>query len=181
MYMGDSEKFSEFALKVIGVVNKIRNLGTKVENVTVVEKLLRSVPNKFQPIVCTIEQWGDVETMSVAEVVGRLRAFEESLKPWHREREEEKLLMAMRHERRLTRAEWEAIVAEEKRKSDGSGDSGNKGDDKKKYREEVPFDKSKIDCCNYGEFGHFADGCEKPKKMTKGMAHLAITGTDCWI
>ncbi|WVZ80285.1 hypothetical protein U9M48_027776 [Paspalum notatum var. saurae] len=256
MYMGDAEKFSEFAVKVTSVMNEIRNLGTKMENVTVVEKLLRSVTDKFQPIVSTIEQWGNLETMSVAEVVGHLRAFEESLKPRRREKEEEKLLMAARDERRLTRPEWEAIAAEEKRNSDGSGDNGNKGGDKKKYRgrfdkskidcrncvvgrlrafeeslkprrrerEEEKllmaahdkrrltraeweaiaaeekrnsdgsgdngnkggdkkkyrgrFDKSKIDFHNCGEYGHFADECEKPKKMTKEIAQLAITGAD---
>ncbi|WVZ88049.1 hypothetical protein U9M48_034606 [Paspalum notatum var. saurae] len=176
MYMGDAEKFSKFAVKVTSVVNEIRNLSMKMENVTVVEKLLRSVPDKFQPIVSTIEQWGDLETMSVAEVVGRLRVFKESLKPRRREREEEMLLMAVRDERRLTRAEWEATVAEEKHNGDGSSDNSNKGGDKKKYRGR--FDKIKISCRNCGEYGHFADECEKPKKMTKAMAQLAITGAD---
>ncbi|WVZ80280.1 hypothetical protein U9M48_027771 [Paspalum notatum var. saurae] len=83
--------------------------------------------------------------------------------------------MAARDERRLTRAEWAAIAAEEKRNSHGSGDNGNKAGDKK-YRGR--FDKSKIDCLNCGENGHFADKCEKPKKMTKGIAQLTITGAN---
>ncbi|CAN6281941.1 unnamed protein product [Urochloa humidicola] len=80
MYMGDSEKINDFALKVTTIVNEIRSLGTKVEETTVVEKLLHSVPDKFRPLISTIEQWGDVEEMSVAETIGRLRAFEESSK-----------------------------------------------------------------------------------------------------
>ncbi|KAF0917491.1 hypothetical protein E2562_020603 [Oryza meyeriana var. granulata] len=66
--------------KVTTIVNEIRSLGTKVEEVTVVEKLLHSVSNKFQPLVSTIEQWGDVTAMPVTETIGRLRAFEESSK-----------------------------------------------------------------------------------------------------
>jgi hypothetical protein len=44
MYMGDSEKINDFALKITTIVNEIRTLGTKVEEITVVEKLLHSVP-----------------------------------------------------------------------------------------------------------------------------------------
>jgi rhamnogalacturonyl hydrolase YesR len=44
MYMGDSEKINNFALKVTTIVNEIRSLGTKVEENTIVEKLLHSVP-----------------------------------------------------------------------------------------------------------------------------------------
>jgi hypothetical protein len=58
MYMGDSEKINDFALKVTTIVNEIRSLGTKVEETTIVEKLLYSVPDKFQPLISTIEQWG---------------------------------------------------------------------------------------------------------------------------
>ncbi|KAF0934215.1 hypothetical protein E2562_023469 [Oryza meyeriana var. granulata] len=76
MYMGDSEKINEFALKVTTIVNEIRSLGTKVEETTVVEKFLRSVPDKFLPIVSTIEQWGDVTEMSVMEIIGRLRSLQ---------------------------------------------------------------------------------------------------------
>jgi hypothetical protein len=52
MFMGESEKFSKFALETI-VVNEIRALGTKVEESSVVEKLLRFIPDKFLPIVST--------------------------------------------------------------------------------------------------------------------------------
>ncbi len=60
MYMGegDSEKINDFALKVTTIMNEIRSLGTKVEETTVVERLLHSVPDKFQSLISTIEQWG---------------------------------------------------------------------------------------------------------------------------
>ncbi|KAF0905136.1 hypothetical protein E2562_000933 [Oryza meyeriana var. granulata] len=172
MYMGESEKINEFALKVTTIVNEIRSLGTKVEETTVVEKLLRFVPDKFLPIVSTIEQWGDVTEMLVTETIGRLRAFEESSKGRRCAKEGEPQLLVVEAEPRLTRAEWEAKVAEEKRSSEGSGSSG----EKKKYRGK--FDKSKIDCRNCGEFGHFADECPAVKKVVKGVAQLAMVDAD---
>lgn len=174
MYMGESEKFNEFALKVTTVVNEIRALGMKVEEASVVEKLLCSVPDKFLPIVGTIEQWGDVSTMLVAEVVGCLRAFEESSKGRHHDDGEGKLLVAQA-EQRFTRAEWEAIVAEEKRKGEASGSSANKSGEKKYCGK---FDKSKIDCCKCGEYGHFTDECDAVKKVVNGVAQLAVVNDD---
>lgn len=73
IYMGDSETIIEFALKLTTMVNEMRALGTKVEESAIVEKLLRSVPDKFLPIIDTIEQRGDV---SVMEAVRCLRAYE---------------------------------------------------------------------------------------------------------
>jgi hypothetical protein len=67
--MNESEGVGEFALKLTSMVNEMRALGSKIQDITVVEKLLRAVPDKFLPIVGTIEQWGDVETMSMMEVI----------------------------------------------------------------------------------------------------------------
>jgi putative heme iron utilization protein len=80
VYIGKSEKINEFCLKVTTAVNEICSLRTKVEEITVVKKLLRSVPDKFLPIVSTIEQWGDLTMMSMAEVIGHMRTFKESSK-----------------------------------------------------------------------------------------------------
>ncbi|XP_014660367.1 uncharacterized protein LOC106804213 [Setaria italica] len=175
MYMGDSEKNNDFALKVTTIVNEICSLGTKVEEITVIEKLLHFVPDKFGPLISTIEQWGNVEEMSVMETIGRLRAFEESSKGRRRDKEVEQQLLATCAEPRLTRAEWEAMVAQEKMSSNGSNSNSNKTGEKK-YRGK--FDKSKIDCRNCGEFGHFADECPVEKKVQNGVAQLVVADVD---
>ena len=54
MSMKESEGVGEFAMKLTSLVNEMRAHGSKMEDIVVVEKLLRAVPDKFLPIVGTI-------------------------------------------------------------------------------------------------------------------------------
>ncbi|GJY00017.1 hypothetical protein Tco_0357035 [Tanacetum coccineum] len=92
----------------------IRALGDKIEETYVVKKLLRAVASKFLQIASTIEQFGDLDHMSVEEVVGRLKTHEERIKG-HVEADEKKLL--------LTHQEWSE---RKKKQSEDDLKSGNK-------------------------------------------------------
>jgi hypothetical protein len=96
------------------MVSTLHSLGAKLKDRVVVERLFSAVPDKFLPIVGTIEQWGDVSKMSVSKATGRLRTFEETSKGRRRDKDGEPQLLVAHVEPRFTRAEWEAIVAEEK-------------------------------------------------------------------
>lgn len=61
------------------MVTNIRALGETIDESYVVKKLLRAVPTKFLQIASTIEQFGNLESMSVEEAVGSLKAHEERL------------------------------------------------------------------------------------------------------
>lgn len=78
--MKNGELLDDFCFKLNGLVANIRALGESVEESYVVKKLLRAVPTKFLQIASTIEQFGDLEKMSVEEAVGSLKAHEERLK-----------------------------------------------------------------------------------------------------
>ncbi|GAU10241.1 hypothetical protein TSUD_420250, partial [Trifolium subterraneum] len=54
--------------------------GERVEQVTVVEKILRSIPAKFNFVVCAIEQSNDVTTMSIDELQASLLVQEQRMK-----------------------------------------------------------------------------------------------------
>lgn len=164
--MKESEPLDDFCLKLNSLVTNIRALGEKVEESYVVKKLLRAVPSKFLPIASAIEQFGEVETMSVEEVVGSLKAHEERLRrttetsqgqllltdeEWRkREGNEEKLL--------LTREEWLRRTNRNRTRSDGT--RGAK-------------DKSRVKCFKCQAYGHYAWECRKPKRGEREMQNEA--------
>ena len=76
-HMKDGESIDDFAMKLTTIVSSIRSLGDMVEEISVVKKFLRAVPPRFKQIFNAIEQFGDLNNMSIEEVVGRLKVHEE--------------------------------------------------------------------------------------------------------
>nr|GEU33305.1 hypothetical protein [Tanacetum cinerariifolium] len=121
--MKESEGEDEFAVKVSNIVSTMRALGDTVEESYVVKKLLRAVPSKFLQIASTLEQFRDLDTMTVEEVIGRLKAHEERMKG-HGDNDERRLL--------LTHQEWsernkKKIEGDSKSKSNRGGFGGSRG------------------------------------------------------
>ncbi|KAL8091057.1 hypothetical protein AgCh_040237 [Apium graveolens] len=80
MNMKDSDSLDDFCLKMNGLVTNIRALGEEVSESYVVKKLLRAVAGKFLQIAATIEQFGNLEMMTVEETIGSLKAHNERLR-----------------------------------------------------------------------------------------------------
>lgn len=77
--MKEAKQLDGFYMKSNSLVINIRVLGEKMEEAYVVKKLLRAVPSKFLLIAYAIEQFGNLEEMSIEEVVGSPKAHEERL------------------------------------------------------------------------------------------------------
>lgn len=80
MQMKDNETLDDFCMKLSGTVTNIRALGEEVQETYVIKKLLRAVPQRFLQIASTLEQFGDLEKMTIEEAVGSLKAQEERLR-----------------------------------------------------------------------------------------------------
>lgn len=141
--MKESDKLDDFYMKLNGLVTNIRALGEEVKESHVVKKLLRAVPARYLQITSTIEQFGNLDTMSVEKGNdNKLMLTEEEWR--RRENSKGKLL--------LTREEW-------LQRSNKTGEGQSSG---VRVR-----DKSRVRCVNCSAYGHFAYECKKPKNRNR--------------
>lgn len=66
--MKTGESVTYYFSRTRAIVNKMRIHGDKTEDVTIVEKILRSMTPKFNYVVCSIEESKDVDTLSLDEL-----------------------------------------------------------------------------------------------------------------
>jgi hypothetical protein len=116
----------------------MKALGEKIEEPSLVQKILRSLPNRFNPKVSAIEELNGLKTLEFDQLLGTLTAYE----------------------MRIVKDKPTSIEASFK--ADKNEDSGpdeieakfvkrlKKGS--RKYKGKLPFK-----CFNYGKIGHFAN------------------------
>jgi hypothetical protein len=73
------DSIDQFTYRVMDLVNQIRQNGDELADQKVVEKVLRSLPRKFDAIVVVIEESKDLTTYSMDELVGSLKNYEDRL------------------------------------------------------------------------------------------------------
>ncbi|GAU38467.1 hypothetical protein TSUD_151900 [Trifolium subterraneum] len=75
-YQGSTKYFA----RTLAIVNRMTAHGERMEQVTIVEKILRSMPPKFNYVVCSIEQSNDVTSLYVDELQSSLIVQEQRMK-----------------------------------------------------------------------------------------------------
>ena len=77
--MKDSENVDSLSMHVIGLVIEIRSHGETLEERRIVEKFLRSLPERFDVIVVAIEETMDLSQFLVDELHASLISHEHRL------------------------------------------------------------------------------------------------------
>nr|XP_017228786.1 PREDICTED: uncharacterized protein LOC108204029 [Daucus carota subsp. sativus] len=77
--MKSSENIGEFVTRLKTVTNEMKINGESLDDVRLMEKLLRSLTRKFDYVVTSIEESKDLFTISIDELVGSLQAHEQRM------------------------------------------------------------------------------------------------------
>ena len=85
--MKEGESVDEYFVRTLAIVTKMKSHGEKVEQLTIVEKILRSMTAKFDYVVCSIEESNNVTTMTIDELQSSLMVHEQRMR-WHKEEEQ---------------------------------------------------------------------------------------------
>lgn len=56
---------NEYFARTLGIASKMKAQGEKVDQIVIVEKILRSMTSKFKYVVCSIEESNNVSTLTI--------------------------------------------------------------------------------------------------------------------
>ena len=145
------ESVNEYFARTLTIANKMRVHGEKMEDVVVIEKILRSMTPKFDYVVCSIEESNDLDTLSIDVLQSSLLVHEQRMNG------------------HLVEEQALKVTYEDQPRGRGRGRGGFRGRGRGRSRQS--FDKSTIECYNCHKLGHFQYEC--PNKETETKAQYA--------
>ena len=75
----DGETVDEFAMRINALAANLRTSGETIDETQVVKKMLRVLPKRYLQIAISIETLLDLKTLTIEELVGRLKMAEDRL------------------------------------------------------------------------------------------------------
>ncbi|GJR90306.1 zinc finger, CCHC-type containing protein [Tanacetum coccineum] len=166
--MKEDETIDTFTTKLTTLVNKAASLGHTMEDETLVRKLLNAVPDRYLQIVASIEQYSDLDEMTLEEAIGRLKTYEERIKyKKGKQVDNQEKLMFTRHENKgkyfrgrgrgrhkFSQGRNHENFKEERK----DGETSHRSYDKNNFKKST-YDTSKVKCYKCKKLGHIAPNC----------------------
>ncbi|GKB58052.1 zinc finger, CCHC-type containing protein [Tanacetum coccineum] len=182
LQMKEDETMDAFTAKLNGYATKAKELGKTLDESLLVRKLLDSTPDKFIQIVASIEQTNDLDNITLDEIVGKLKAFEERIKlrKGGQVESQENLLFAQgehsgkgrRFSKRggrsnFSRGNWQNNRNKHNSKEGNSTHKGNLN------RNKSEWDLSKVRCFKCQKLGHLKKDC-RGTSTTQEQSNLIL-------
>jgi len=80
--MEEGESVDEYFGRTLSIVKRMKAWGEKIDQILIVEKILRSMSTKFNNNICPIEESNDVTTPSIDELHNSLLVHEQRMKSY---------------------------------------------------------------------------------------------------
>ncbi|XP_019429620.1 PREDICTED: uncharacterized protein LOC109337165 [Lupinus angustifolius] len=74
--MEESERIGDYFTKILAITNQMKGYGEQISDLMIIEKIMRSLPQKFDFIVVVIEEAKDINVMKIEELQSSLEAHE---------------------------------------------------------------------------------------------------------
>ncbi|KAJ0587052.1 putative RNA-directed DNA polymerase [Helianthus annuus] len=178
--MKDSSTVDEFSSQLTGMSSKAASLGSIIEEQKIVKKFLSGLPRRFIHMVASVEKIVDLKTVSLDDVVGRMKAYEERIKDEELQSDnhgtQTKLMFnnsnTSSSSRQNSRDSSKGRGKGSNRGRGGGGrgrnqsgqNCGSQGGSNEEDKQQGKKDYSKVQCFRCDKFGHFVSRCPERKK-----------------
>lgn len=77
--MKEGETVSDYFSRLLVIMNDLKRNNEKVDNIRVIEKVLRSLSSKFEHVVVAIKEFKDLEKLTIEELLGSLQVHKQRM------------------------------------------------------------------------------------------------------
>lgn len=177
--MKESETIQEYSDRLVNLANQVRILGRNMEDSRIVEKILVSLPERFEATIASLENTKDLSNLKLAELLSALQAQEQR----RRMREEGTLEGALKAKLQFSAKGKEKHWKDKKNSGEVGFSSGEKNSKKKVPCKHCGKDnhphfrcwkKPDIKCRRCQKMGHIEMICPEKRGQAKKEAQAAV-------
>ncbi|XP_019455127.1 PREDICTED: uncharacterized protein LOC109356254 [Lupinus angustifolius] len=154
----ENDKVGDYFTKVITITNQMKGCGETVTDLMIIEKIMRSLPQKFDYIVVAIEESKDVSMMRIEVLQSSLEAHEMRLMDRNPIKNSEQALKAIHYKEKNKK--WKG---KKSRPENDWPDTSERKVGQRKFNKQKKFDKRNVECYNCHNTGHYSYECTAEK------------------
>ncbi|GAU37126.1 hypothetical protein TSUD_278780 [Trifolium subterraneum] len=170
MQMNDQETIAEYLARMLSLTNLMKACGEALSDRSKIEKVLRTLTEKFDHIVVAIEESKNLATMKIEDLQAYLEAHELRVKQRSSNKAVEQALQAkIQNKNYKGKDKWKKKKEESENSSKNSKTqaAGSIKGNQNKKNPKKKIDKKDIQCYNCQNYGHYARECNS-KKVERG-------------
>jgi len=77
--MKEGESVDAYFARTLIIANKMKIYGENIQQVVIIEKILRSMTSRFDYVVCSVEESNNLDTLTIDELQSNLLVYEQRM------------------------------------------------------------------------------------------------------